>query len=56
MPTSAERPDVLVDTSVAVAVSVEDHELHRATVHELDGQVLGLAGHVTEPPPDDMTR
>jgi predicted nucleic acid-binding protein len=44
MPTSGE-PDVLVDTSVAVAVSVEDHEAHGTTVKALDGQVLGLAGH-----------
>jgi predicted nucleic acid-binding protein len=45
MPTSAEQPDLLVDTSVAVALSVEDHELHRPTVDALDGHVLGLAGH-----------
>lgn len=46
MPTSAERaPDALVDTSVAVALAVADHEAHAATVDALQGRVLGLAGH-----------
>jgi predicted nucleic acid-binding protein len=45
MPTSGSRPDVLVDTSVAVALSVADHEHHAAVVDALDGKRLGLAGH-----------
>ncbi|MET1000849.1 MAG: type II toxin-antitoxin system VapC family toxin [Acidimicrobiia bacterium] len=51
MPTSAERarrrgePDVLVDTSAAVALLVADHDLHDATVRALYGRRLGLAGH-----------
>ncbi len=45
MPTSGKAPDVLVDTSVAVALSVADHELHDLTVQALDGRRLGLAGH-----------
>jgi predicted nucleic acid-binding protein len=36
---------VLVDTSVAVALTVADHELHEPTLGALDGLVLGLAGH-----------
>lgn len=45
MPISGRAPDVLVDTSVAVALSVADHEYHAATVLALDGRRLGLAGH-----------
>lgn len=45
MPTSGSAADVLVDTSVAVALSVADHELHDLTVRALDGRRLGLAGH-----------
>lgn len=46
MPTSGNRaPDVLVDTSVAVALSVADHEHHAVTVEALEGRRLGLAGH-----------
>lgn len=45
MPTSADPPDVLVDTSVAVALSVADHEHHAETIAALDGRRLGLAGH-----------
>lgn len=47
MPTSVEakRPDLLVDTSAAVALSVGGHEHHAATAQALEGQVLGLAGH-----------
>jgi predicted nucleic acid-binding protein len=45
-PTSGEQvPDLLVDTSVAVALVVSDHD-HHATVFEALGQRrLGLAGH-----------
>lgn len=45
MPTRAKAPDVLVDTSVAVALSVANHEFHTATIDALDGRRLGLAGH-----------
>jgi predicted nucleic acid-binding protein len=45
MPSSADSPDALVDTSVAVALVVADHEHHTEMVRTLDGMVLGLAGH-----------
>lgn len=45
MPTSGRPPDALVDTSVAVALAVADHELHAAAVSTLGGRRLGLAGH-----------
>lgn len=46
MPTSARRPGVfLVDTSVAVALAVEDHVAHEGVVEALRGRRLGLAGH-----------
>jgi predicted nucleic acid-binding protein len=38
-------PDVLVDTSVAVALAVADHEHHEPTFRALGGSRLGLAGH-----------
>ncbi len=45
MPDNGDPPDVLVDTSVAVALVVADHTHHAATVAALDGRRLGLAGH-----------
>jgi len=39
------RQDLLVDTSVAVALTVADHEQHDATFAALQGRRLGLAGH-----------
>lgn len=45
MLTSDRDPDVLVDTSVAVALSVADHEHHAVVVDALDGRRLGLSGH-----------
>ncbi|HSP08721.1 MAG TPA: type II toxin-antitoxin system VapC family toxin [Candidatus Dormibacteraeota bacterium] len=45
MPTSAKRPDCLVDTSVAVALVVADHEHHLDTVKAIGDRRLGLAGH-----------
>ncbi len=46
MPTAADRPaDVLVDTSVAVALVVADHEHHELATDALEGRLLGLAGH-----------
>ncbi len=40
-----ERPVVLLDTSAAVALVVEDHEAHDLTLKALLGCRLGLAGH-----------
>jgi predicted nucleic acid-binding protein len=45
MPTSVRATDLLVDTSVAVALSVADHEHHDATSSALGARPLGLAGH-----------
>lgn len=38
-------PGLLVDTSVAIAFVVSDHEHHDATFEALSGRRLGLAGH-----------
>jgi len=40
-----ERPVVLLDTSAAIALLVEDHEAHAATLEAVRGRRLGLAGH-----------
>lgn len=46
MPTSGRRSaPLLVDTSVAVALVVEDHEAHDVVLEALEGRSLGLAGH-----------
>ena len=48
MPTGmdAETDEVLLlDTSAAVALVVEDHEAHAATLEAVRGRRLGLAGH-----------
>jgi predicted nucleic acid-binding protein len=45
MPVSGNGPDLLVDTSVAVALTVADHEHHVATFEALGHRRLGLAGH-----------
>jgi predicted nucleic acid-binding protein len=46
MPTSAKPgPELLVDTSVAVALSVADHEGRVATRAAVEGRRIGLAGH-----------
>lgn len=48
MPTGmdAEGDEVLLlDTSAAVALVVEDHEAHAATLEAVRGRQLGLAGH-----------
>lgn len=42
---AGERPDVLVDTSVAVALVVSDHSAHASTVRAVQGLRLGLSGH-----------
>lgn len=39
------RPALLVDTSVAVALTVADHEQHEATIAAVGGRRLGLCGH-----------
>jgi len=44
LPTSAE-PELLVDTSVAVALVVADHVHHAATAERIGARRLGLAGH-----------
>src|SRR6476660_4966773 len=38
-------PELLVDTSVAVALSVADHEAHAAVLAAVAGRRIGLAGH-----------
>ena len=49
MPTSADPdprgPDLLVDTSVAVALSIADHEGRAASRAVVEGRRIGLAGH-----------
>jgi predicted nucleic acid-binding protein len=45
MPASARAPDLLVDTSIAVALTVADHEQHESTFQALGHRRLGLAGH-----------
>lgn len=48
MPTDTDaegRQVVLLDTSTAVALVVEDHEAHAATLEAVGGRQLGLAGH-----------
>ncbi|MBA3877458.1 MAG: VapC toxin family PIN domain ribonuclease [Anaerolinea sp.] len=43
--TDADRQVALLDTSTAVALVVEDHEAHVATLDAVRGRRLGLAGH-----------
>ena len=44
--TDVDRREVaLLDTSTAVALIVEDHEAHVATIDAVRGRRLGLAGH-----------
>lgn len=44
--TGAEGSDTaLLDTSAAIALIVEDHEAHAATLAAVRGRRLGLAGH-----------
>jgi predicted nucleic acid-binding protein len=40
-----QRLVALLDTSTAVALIVEDHEAHVATLERIRGRRLGLAGH-----------
>jgi predicted nucleic acid-binding protein len=45
MPTRGRRADVLVDTSVAVALVVRHHEHHARAMAALGDRRLGLSGH-----------
>jgi predicted nucleic acid-binding protein len=45
MPARGSAPEFLVDTSVAVALTVGDHEHHETTFAALGDRRLGLAGH-----------
>jgi predicted nucleic acid-binding protein len=45
MPTRSSAPDLLVDTSVAVALVVADHDHHTVTLNAIGRHRLGLAGH-----------
>ncbi len=45
MPTGGRSPDLLVDTSFAVALAVADHEHHESAVEAVAGRRLGLCGH-----------
>jgi predicted nucleic acid-binding protein len=45
MPASDRTTVLLVDTSVAVALVVADHDHHEQTLRALRGRTLGLAGH-----------
>ena len=38
-------PEVLVDTSVAIALVLADHEGHASTMSAVSGKRLGLSGH-----------
>jgi predicted nucleic acid-binding protein len=45
MPASGRAGTLLVDTSVAVALVVADHDHHVETISAVRGRRLGLAGH-----------
>ena len=45
MPASASGPELLVDTSIAVAITVADHEHHETAFQAVGSRRLGLAGH-----------
>ena len=45
MPTSDNRPQLLIDTSVAVALAAAGHEHHQATRKAIGGRSCGLSGH-----------
>ena len=53
MPASAE---LLVDTSVAVALAVADHEQHDETAQAVGRLTLGLAGHAAFETFSELTR
>lgn len=43
--TDVDRRTALLDTSVAIAVIVEDHDAHAAALEVVRGRRLGLSGH-----------
>ncbi|MGH2444734.1 MAG: type II toxin-antitoxin system VapC family toxin [Candidatus Limnocylindria bacterium] len=43
--TRAKPADLLLDTSAAIALILEDHEAHGATLAAVQGRRLGVAGH-----------
>ncbi len=45
MPTSDDRPLLLIDTSVAVALAAAGHQYHRATRDAVGERRCGLSGH-----------
>lgn len=45
MPADADRVDLLLDTSAAVALALVSHDHHRTTVEAVGTRRLGLAGH-----------
>ena len=45
MPTSGDRPQLLIDTSVAVALVAAGHEHHQATRKAVGSRSCGLSGH-----------
>jgi predicted nucleic acid-binding protein len=45
MPTSDDQPQLLIDTSVAVALATAAHEYHRATKEAIGDRSCGLCGH-----------
>ena len=45
MPTRSRSADLLVDTSVAVALVVADHEQHEVTLDAVGARRLGFSGH-----------
>lgn len=64
MPISGSRPQLLIDTSVAVALVTAGHERHRATRTAVGDRSCGLSGHAAFetfsvltrlPPPDRRT-
>ncbi len=64
MPTSGESPQLLIDTSVAVALVVAGHEHHQETRKAIGDRSCGLSGHAAfetfsvltrMPPPDRRT-
>lgn len=45
MPTRDDGPQILIDTSVAVALVVADHAYHERTTRAIGHRSAGLAGH-----------
>jgi predicted nucleic acid-binding protein len=64
MPTGADRPQLLIDTSVAVALATAGHEHHQSTRKAIGDRSCGLSGHAAFetfsvltrlPPPNRLT-